>query len=92
MKARRRVSGPVLACLAVLLLVVASPRLHAQEADDLANEYRITVFPNYPIKGRLTGFGYLGYVMNFDKGLQVLLPRVARSSSGPLEASRPSST
>jgi len=48
-------------------LFAAAPSARAQEEDDVANEYRITVFPNYPIKDQLTGFGYLGFVTNPDK-------------------------
>lgn len=35
--------------------------------DPASNEYRVTLFPSHPIKGNMTGFGYLGYVANPDK-------------------------
>jgi len=41
--------------------------LFAQSSDDetnVTNEYRLTVFPHYPIAGNLSGFGYLGWVKN----------------------------
>lgn len=44
----------------------------AQEDEDIANEYRITLFPNYPLrKENLSGFGYLGYVKNPDKNYEL---------------------
>lgn len=51
--------------LAACGLIAAAPAF-AQE-DDVANEYRLTLFPNYPLGDRLTGFGYLGYVTNPDR-------------------------
>ncbi len=55
--------------LALISLLAASPVTRAQE-DDISNEYRVTLFPFHPIKDKLTGFGYLGYVKNPDADLQ----------------------
>jgi hypothetical protein len=49
--------------LSLSLFVVALP-LAAQSSNDVTNEWRITAFPHYPIKGNVTGFGYLGWVKN----------------------------
>jgi hypothetical protein len=49
--------------LSSLLITTATP-LAAQSSNDVTNEWRITAFPHYPIKGNLTGFGYLGWVKN----------------------------
>lgn len=57
--------------MALAGLLTAAPFGHAQDADDIANEYRITLFPNYPLRDQLTGFGYLGYVANPDKDYQL---------------------
>jgi len=43
----------------------------AQDEEPISNEYRITIFPNYPVKENLSGFGYLGYVNNPDKDYQL---------------------
>lgn len=48
-----------------LALGLAAPLL-AQTNNSVTNEWRITGFPNYPIKGNLSGFGYLGWVKNPD--------------------------
>jgi hypothetical protein len=40
----------------------------ARAQDDIGNEYRFTVFPSHKITDKLTGFAYLGYVTNPDKG------------------------
>ena len=41
--------------------------LHAQgPPNPVTNEYRVTLFPYYPLKDNLTGFGYLGYVKDPD--------------------------
>jgi len=45
------------------MLSMAFPLL-AQTNNDVTNEWRITAFPHYPIKGNLSGFGYLGWVKN----------------------------
>jgi Protein of unknown function (DUF2490) len=38
----------------------------AQSSNDITNEWRVTVFPHYPIRGNLSGFGYMGWVKNPD--------------------------
>jgi len=49
-----------------LLCVVAVPAAAQEPPPDVANEYRMTAFPSYPITEKLTGFGYLGYVSKPD--------------------------
>ena len=49
--------------LIVVVLLTASSA-QAQSSPDVTNEYRVTAFPHFPIKGKLTGFGYLGWVKN----------------------------
>ncbi len=44
----------------------AAPPAPAEPPPDIANEYRITAYPNYPITEKLTGFGYVGYVTKPD--------------------------
>lgn len=50
------------------LALVLHPALAHSQSDDVdtnvTNEYRLTVFPHYPIAGDLSGFGYLGWVKN----------------------------
>lgn len=53
--------------LVALGVLCSAASARAQEDDDISNEYRITLFPNYPLKDNLSGFGYLGYVNNPDK-------------------------
>lgn len=52
----------------ILLLCSASMAvpLAAQSNNNVnvTNEWRLTVFPHYPIHGNLSGFGYLGWVKN----------------------------
>lgn len=56
------------ALLGVLALAaLGAPAAARAQEDQRANEYRLTFFPNYPIKDNITGFGYLGYVNNPDK-------------------------
>jgi hypothetical protein len=59
------------ALLVLALFALPALAASAQEEDDISNEYRITLFPNYPIKGNVTGFGYLGFVDNPDKDYQL---------------------
>jgi hypothetical protein len=47
-----------------LPLFCISAALRAQSSNEVTNEWRITAFPHYPIKGNLSGFGYLGWVKN----------------------------
>ena len=54
--------------LGVVLLMLGTPVAARAQQDQRDNEYRLTLFPNYPIKDNVTGFGYLGYVYNPDKG------------------------
>jgi hypothetical protein len=61
--------GGALVVLAALLGAAAPAQ--AQEEDDVANEYRITLFPNYPIKDNVSGFAYVGFVTNPDKQYQL---------------------
>ena len=49
--------------LALCSLSLIAP-LMGQSSNDVTNEWRITAFPHYPIKGNLSGFGYLGWVKN----------------------------
>jgi hypothetical protein len=56
----------IVAILCLLALVVV-PRPAAAQ-DDIGNEYRMTVFPSARISESVTGFAYLGYVWNPDKG------------------------
>jgi hypothetical protein len=45
--------------------VVQAPE-SAEPPPDVANEFRVTAFPTYPISDTLTGFGYLGWVYKPD--------------------------
>lgn len=47
----------------ILLLMIVG-QLQIPLRAQSTNEWRITGFPHYPIKGRLTGYGYLGWVNN----------------------------
>ena len=47
------------------MLSMAVP-LSVQSNNEVTNEWRVTAFPHYPIKGNLSGFGYLGWVKNPD--------------------------
>jgi hypothetical protein len=57
----------------VLLCAVVAPAAAQEQPPastaplaDIANEYRITAFPSYPITEKLAGFGYAGYVSKPD--------------------------
>jgi hypothetical protein len=57
----------------VLLCIVAMPAAAQEQPPastapppDIANEYRITAYPSYPITEKLAGFGYVGYVSKPD--------------------------
>lgn len=53
------------ACFALATLHAAPADAQApDEPVNVTNEYRVTVFPHYPIAGNLSGFGYLGWVKN----------------------------
>lgn len=63
----RRAAGLGVALLGVsLLCVVAVPSAAQEPPPDIANEYRITGYPSYPVTDKLSGFGYLGYVSKPD--------------------------
>lgn len=49
--------------LLILVLLAIVPATVSQN-NNVTNEWRITAFPHYPIKGNLTGFGYFGWVKN----------------------------
>jgi hypothetical protein len=54
---------------------MASVNARAQEPappTDVTNEYRVTVFPHYPITEALSGFGYLGWVTNDEAGYDLI--------------------
>lgn len=61
---RRSHINPELLVLFLLLFLAAS-RVAAQQTP-VTNEYRVTVFPHFPIKGKVSGFSYVGYVANPD--------------------------
>jgi|JI10StandDraft_1071094.scaffolds.fasta_scaffold252431_2 hypothetical protein len=46
--------------------IVHAPRVIAND-NDVDNEYRLTLLPYYPFSKELVGFGYLGFVPNWDK-------------------------
>ena len=57
----------------VLLCVIAAPAAAQEQPPastapppDIANEFRITGFPSYPLTEKLSGFGYVGYVSKPD--------------------------
>ena len=57
----------------VLLCVTAAPAAAQEQPPastapppDIANEYRITAYPSYPLTEKLSGFGYVGYVAKPD--------------------------
>lgn len=48
-------------------IAVSASVAHAQSTNEqvnVTNEYRVTIFPHYPIAGNLSGFGYIGWVTN----------------------------
>jgi hypothetical protein len=50
-------------CIALLCLFCIA----AHGADDIANQYRLSIYPSYPIKGNLTGSGELTYTANPER-------------------------
>ena len=44
----------------------AAVPLQTQSSNDVTNEWRVNVFPHYPIKGKVSGFGDLSWVKNPD--------------------------
>jgi hypothetical protein len=59
-----------LAILSLALGLTFASQSRAAGDDDIANESRYTIFPYVTITDQLTGFGYLGYVLNDDKEYQ----------------------
>jgi hypothetical protein len=59
----------ILSFLALVLTPAAG--LYGQNNNDVTNEWRITAFPHYPIKGKMSGFGYLGWVTNPDSNYKL---------------------
>jgi hypothetical protein len=55
----------VVAIAAVFAVAAPSAR-----ANDINNEYRLTLFPSVKLNDDITGFSYLGYVNNPDKDFQ----------------------
>src|ERR1051325_6672508 len=59
------------ALVLIILLFVGSVCFAQDQDNDVRNEFRLTLFPYFPLgKQGATGFGYLGYVKNNDKGVQ----------------------
>jgi hypothetical protein len=58
-------------------LVVAAAPLCAQSAPaatdptNVTNEYRVTIFPHYPITKSVSGFGYIGWVDDAEAGYKL---------------------
>ncbi|MGZ4961996.1 MAG: DUF2490 domain-containing protein [Limisphaerales bacterium] len=50
-------------------IVIAPCRCQAQSADDVSNQYRLSIYPSYPIKGDLSGGGEFTFVDNPDRNL-----------------------
>jgi hypothetical protein len=59
-----------LAIISIAIGLACAPQSRAAGDDDIANESRYTIFPYVTITDQLTGFGYLGYVLNDDKEYQ----------------------
>jgi hypothetical protein len=58
-------------CLGLLLLAAPAaaqeePPASTTPPQEIANEYRVTAFPNYPLTEKLNGMGYVGYVTKPD--------------------------
>jgi hypothetical protein len=61
---------PALVVVLLLLWAGVAARLSLRADDDVGNEYRLSLFPYYPIKGRLTGFSDLEYRVNPEEDYQ----------------------
>jgi hypothetical protein len=65
-RALLRTVGAFFGALLIVMTATASaqqqPPASTAPPADIANEYRITGYPNYPLTDKLSGFGYLGYV------------------------------
>src|SRR5215470_13812952 len=60
------------ACVtAMTALVSAQTPQGSDDTTNVTNEYRITVFPHYPITKSLSGFGYLGWVQDGEAGYRL---------------------
>jgi hypothetical protein len=60
-------SGVLAALVIGLVLIIGVDPVRAQSTEtdtNVTNEYRLTLFPHYPIAGPVSGFGYMGYVKN----------------------------
>lgn len=55
-----------LVALAFLLALAVSLAAQSTSPPPWTNQYRVTLHSQYPIKGNLSGFGYLGWVTNPD--------------------------
>jgi hypothetical protein len=62
-KVRRLRSGCCVSITVTILFLFAAvvPAISVRADDEIANEYRVTLSPSYPIKGDLTGFSQLEY-------------------------------
>jgi hypothetical protein len=81
MKATRARNWPTLLSIALGLACAAAAR--AQNGD-VSDEYRLTVSPQHPISGDLTGFGELGLRWNPDKNYDaftILYPGVTYAAA-----------
>jgi hypothetical protein len=61
---RERVKNLKVLRIALLCVAAYAPSSANAQVNPVTNEYRVTVFPYHNIRGKLTGFGYLGYVNN----------------------------
>jgi len=62
----RKLGFRFLVALAFQFTLAVSLLAQSTSPPPWTNEYRVTLFPHYPIKGKLSGFGYLGWVKNPD--------------------------
>jgi hypothetical protein len=63
---RRKPQSRFLVALAFLLTLPVPQEAQSTSPPPWTNEYRVTLFPHYPIKGNLSGFSHLGWVKNPD--------------------------
>jgi hypothetical protein len=62
----RELKSRFLVALASLLFPAVSLVAQSTSQPPWTNEYRVTLFPHSPIRRKLSGFGYLGWVKNPD--------------------------